>query len=309
MNTCPICQTDEILSSGGLLTDKEALIEERREFYWYKCTKCGNFRISWLAKENGLHDVNLQKISSWISEKNKISDEKIFLDKATIELIDNQRDRRIQEKFDCFMKTIAGLERGFITSDMFNHCYIYDYSNLKQMTLKAESENFFILSRNQQNSNYSNGSYYFRGLTFKGQEYVENLELPNKHSHKIFLAFWFDKSIQNIFDNFVKPAIDNEGFLAERVSSSTAELDGKISDEIIAKIKSSRAVIADCTGQRNAVYFEAGFAMGMRIPVIWTCRKDDEKNICFDANHYPFILWETPEELAEKIINRLKREL
>jgi hypothetical protein len=318
MSTCPICETANIKSSDGLQTDNNASTEERAEFYWYKCTKCGDFKISYNAKENMLGNIDLQKISSWISEKNKVFGENPFLDSETIETILNQRDRRIQEKFDCFMKYIAGLpnKKEMLAEDM-NHCYVYNESELEKLILKAEKEGFIqkstrpsiIATANSSSSYQREQGYKFTGLTFEGQEYVENLDLPNKHSHNIFMAFWFDKDVQSVFDNTVKPAIDKAGFLAERVSSSTTELDGKISDEIIAKIKSSRAVIADCTGQRQAVYFEAGFAMGMRIPVIWTCRKSDVQDICFDANHYPFILWETPKELAEKIVNRLKREL
>jgi nucleoside 2-deoxyribosyltransferase len=71
-------------------------------------------------------------------------------------------------------------------------------------------------------------------------------------------------------------------------------------------IKSSRAIIADCTGNRTAVYYEAGYAMGMKIPVVWTCKEDQVKNICFDVNQHPFILWNTPEELADKVVKRLK---
>lgn len=120
------------------------------------------------------------------------------------------------------------------------------------------------------------------------------------------MAFWFDPEIQKIFDDIVKPAIDEVGFLAERVSSSTTSLENKISDEIIGMIKSSRAVIADCTGNRTAVYYEAGYAMGMKIPVIWTCREDQVGDICFDVSQHPFILWNTQEELADKIVKRLK---
>ncbi len=35
-----------------------------------------------------------------------------------------------------------------------------------------------------------------------------------------------------------------------------------------------RFMIADFTGHRGGVYFEAGFAHGLGIPVIWTCRED-----------------------------------
>ena len=41
--------------------------------------------------------------------------------------------------------------------------------------------------------------------------------------------------------------------------------------------KECRFVVADVTNHRNGVYFEAGYAMGMGLPVIWMCHKDDMK--------------------------------
>ena len=46
--------------------------------------------------------------------------------------------------------------------------------------------------------------------------------------------------------------------------------------------------------------------MGLTIPVIWTCRKDEVANLSFDTRQYPHILWETKEELKEKLKNRIK---
>lgn len=65
-------------------------------------------------------------------------------------------------------------------------------------------------------------------------------------------------------------------------------------------------MIADFTGNRNGVYFEAGFAMGLGIPVIWTCRKDHIDNVHFDTRQYNHIVWETPEELREKLTYRIE---
>jgi nucleoside 2-deoxyribosyltransferase len=47
-----------------------------------------------------------------------------------------------------------------------------------------------------------------------------------------------------------------------------------INDEIIGQIRRSRFVVCDLTGYRGGVYFEAGFAYGLGLDVIYTCRKD-----------------------------------
>ena len=84
----------------------------------------------------------------------------------------------------------------------------------------------------------------------------------------------------------------------------------KIDDEIIAMIRRSKFVIADLTGQRGGVYFEAGFAMGLGREVIWTCCKDelDKHEIHFDTRQYYFVTWE-PDKLSdfqERLHNRIE---
>ena len=50
-----------------------------------------------------------------------------------------------------------------------------------------------------------------------------------------------------------------------------------INDEIIAQIRRSRFMVCGLTGYRGGVYFEAGFAYGLGLDVIYTCRKDWSK--------------------------------
>ena len=53
------------------------------------------------------------------------------------------------------------------------------------------------------------------------------------------------------------------------------------------------------------VYFEAGFAMGLGIPVIWLCRKDDLENAHFDTRQYNHIPWESAEDLRSQLRDRI----
>ena len=149
----------------------------------------------------------------------------------------------------------------------------------------------------------------FKKLTFDGIRYLEELEEPNKNSKKIFVAFNFDEPLTNIFNNKLKEAIESEGFEYVVVNQDNVEHNKSINDEIIVKLKASRIVIADFTHHRNSVYFEAGFAMGMNIPIIWTCQKGHENNMSFDTRQFPHIVWEDKDDLVEQVINRLKRLL
>ena len=83
----------------------------------------------------------------------------------------------------------------------------------------------------------------------------------------------------------------------------------KIDDEIIAEIRRARFVVADFThgggGARGGVYYEAGFAHGLGIDVIFTCREDKFDALHFDTRQYNHISWSSPEELKNALKNRI----
>jgi nucleoside 2-deoxyribosyltransferase len=81
---------------------------------------------------------------------------------------------------------------------------------------------------------------------------------------------------------------------------------GGISDEMIAEIRHSRFLIADYTEQRNGVYFEAGFALGLGLPVIPTCREDEVEKLHFDIRHMNTLTWTQPKELVESLSKRIR---
>jgi nucleoside 2-deoxyribosyltransferase len=102
----------------------------------------------------------------------------------------------------------------------------------------------------------------------------------------------------------IEEAIQNTGFDPVRIDRK--EHNNEISGEILYEITKSRFLIADVTGQRAGVYFEAGYAMGLGIPVIWTCREDDIENVHFDTRQYSHVVWKDENELATNLANRIK---
>lgn len=122
-----------------------------------------------------------------------------------------------------------------------------------------------------------------------------------------FVAMWFDPSLDDLHERGIKPAVEAAGYKPLRIDQ---KLDAnKIDDEIIAEIRRSRFVVADFThgesGARGGVYYEAGFAYGLNIPVIFTCRKDMFDNIHFDTRQYNHIGSAEPEDLIEPLKNRI----
>ena len=129
----------------------------------------------------------------------------------------------------------------------------------------------------------------------------------NLDSSQAFVAMWFDKSMNQAYKAGIQPAIEEAGYKSLRIDRE--EHVNKIDDEIIAQLRRSRFVVADFTqgddGARGGVYYEAGFAHGLDLPVIFTCRKNVRKKLHFDTEHYNHIFWTTPEELREKLKTRI----
>ncbi len=132
-------------------------------------------------------------------------------------------------------------------------------------------------------------------------------------SSQAFVAMWFHDSVEDAWTQGIKPAIENAGY--DPVLIKNQEFIGKIDDQIIAEIRRSRFLVADFTqgddGARGGVYYEAGFAHGLNIPVIFTARKDivDRKLIHFDTRQFNHIDWESPEELRERLTQRISAEI
>ena len=118
---------------------------------------------------------------------------------------------------------------------------------------------------------------------------------------------WFDDSLESAYDEGIAPAIQDCGFDAKRIDLDPTV--DKIDDAIISEIRRSRFLVADFThgerGARGSVYYEAGFAHGLGIPVIFTCRKDMIDEIHFDTRQYAHIQWDTTCELRNSLRDRI----
>jgi len=138
------------------------------------------------------------------------------------------------------------------------------------------------------------------------QGYIEldNLRQDTRDSTQGFIAMWFDDALDNAYsDGFQKGVLD-AGYDPVRIDQM--EHINRIDDEIVAQINASRFIVADFTGHRGGVYFEAGYAMGLGLPVFWTCRKDHIEDLHFDIRQFNCIDWDGPEDLAHRLGKRIE---
>jgi hypothetical protein len=143
--------------------------------------------------------------------------------------------------------------------------------------------------------------------TAKGWMRIEELMLHAPDKEQAFVAMWFNPVTDSAYNDGIAQAIFNRGYKPLRIDNK--EHANKIDDEIIAEIRRSRFVIADFTCEkekvRGGVYYEAGFAAGLSIPVIWTCHKDSFDYLHFDTRQYNHIVWESPKDLRVKLEARI----
>ena len=148
-------------------------------------------------------------------------------------------------------------------------------------------------------------------LAVEGYARIAELEQVNGKSSQAFVAMWFDETTTDAWEQGIKLGIRDAGYKPIRIDEK--EHVNKIDDEIIAEIRRSHFVVADFTqgedGARGGVYYEAGFAHGLNIPVIYLCRKDSLNKIHFDTRQYNHIVWDTPQELRNKLANRISAVL
>jgi hypothetical protein len=141
-------------------------------------------------------------------------------------------------------------------------------------------------------------------LTIAGWEAIEPLPRPGGIPGRCFVAMWFSEATREAYDAGIVPAVSEAGFTPIRIDQK--EHNNEITDEIMAEIRNCQFMVADFTGQRAGVYYEAGFAMGLGRPVIWCCRKDEIDKLHFDTNHRNHIDWQTPVELKERLYLRIR---
>lgn len=138
----------------------------------------------------------------------------------------------------------------------------------------------------------------------KGHLAADELRIQFAASMQGFIAMWFDAAMEDARRNGLEAGVRRAGYKPHRVDA--AQHIDKIDDRIIADIRRSKFVVADLTGHRGGVYYEAGFALGLNKPVFYSCREDHRKDIHFDVRQFNCIIWKEPAELANDLATRIE---
>ncbi|MGK2871315.1 MAG: hypothetical protein ACSLFL_03560 [Alphaproteobacteria bacterium] len=309
--TCPIWGTYSTISessdffyevsssrTGGLYKISRSVNDDAKWTLWSDLQKA--LLTTWLIDQRRQGAI-WPEITAELTDKSwRLSRQRLFVSERADRLLKYLEEKSpiIGTTIECnsrdpedpvFMEMLAWTESGSFDELSFLLKYLVD-KNWTTEEVKAQMMHFTI-------------------ITVEG--YARLAELATKHvnSSQGFVAMWFDDSMTEAYENGIGPGVEDAGYSPRRIDEKPHV--NKIDDEIIAEIRRSRFVVADFThgdtGHRGGVYYEAGFAHGLGIPVFFTCRKDVLDKIHFDTRQYNHIVWETHEDLRKQLADRISR--
>lgn len=142
-------------------------------------------------------------------------------------------------------------------------------------------------------------------LSINGIRRIENLLVSASAIPQGFIAMKFGTENEETF-KALKEGISKAGYLPRRIDGK--QFNDDITSEILYEINKSAFLVIDLTIQNYGAYYEAGYARGHGKEVIFTCKSENGKlpsDIHFDVSHNNILLWTTPEDLVEKLRNRI----
>jgi phage FluMu protein Com len=300
MDKCPVC-AEKVVNSSAFA-----------DYYYVECPRCGSFNITRTAERsfNSFIEQYPRKkqiitvISSWLYRNPEY--------KITSDDFDRFKMLRMpnfHKKADILLFELEGHTEhaGELVGVDMTHpswwaiCYCANQGELEELFDYLEAEERISIPAKSSSSNVE------IKIAPPGWAHLEKLKESNPDSKQCFIAMSFDPSMRYVYESGIYQAITSTGYDPCRIDDK--EHIGKIDDKIIAEIRRSRFIVADFTGQRAGVYFEAGFALGLGLPVIWTCKKDDIKNLHFDIRQYNCIDWDDTEDLKKRLTNRIEAVL
>ena len=290
LSTCPLCdRASEHM--GRSPTGRDATV--------VRCVRCGKFEITDHVIFSGIESAQKSWLSAYCRRLPE-SAEPPLLTMTSIEQFIRAVPRYTPpEKLLSLLATMARMSPGLGKYTTFDPSTDYPL-----VVAESPSEIEFLLGELRERR-FIEGTMDGVSLTLRGWERLQAANREGALSNRVFVAMWFDKCMDELYDNAIEPAIRQARYDPLRLDR--VEHVNRIDDEIISQIKRSRFMVADFTGQRYGVYFEAGMMMGLGRTVIWLCDKKelDEGKIHFDVRQFNFIAYESQEDARARLYMRI----
>lgn len=288
-NTCPICGLPNVQGLGR---------RENSAIFGFRCQRCGTYEIA--GEALGLRKIPEEKrlrLSVATRAADVLGSPLVIDTSLALEIVEQQLPRRpLLETADIVLLYLADLAR--------SHFATIEYHTSHDHTLLGFGDERGMQDALNALKHLGRLDERATTITIDGWKRIEELRREQPNSHKAFVAMWFAEEMEVAWTEGFELGIRDTEFF-EPVRMLDIEHAGKIDNRIIAEIRTSGLLVADFTGDRGGVYYEAGFAAGLGIPVIWCCREDHFDRIHFDTRQYNHILWTEPSDLREKLKNRI----
>jgi len=144
-------------------------------------------------------------------------------------------------------------------------------------------------------------------IGYKGWQRIDELEKQSAKHKKGFTAMWFDESMKPTREA-IKEVFIETGYQISIIDEK--HHNNQIVPEILHEIKTSDFIVADLTGNRNGVYYEAGYALGQGKEVILTVNQSEINEDYDNAPHFDVaqinqIRYENLNDLKVQLFNRI----
>lgn len=260
------------------------------------------------------------KLTSWIFDQHRMGEPSPLITSSVLAAVQQRPRLAISEQMRRFFLLL--LHRQFRANSRLKQAGVIDATYTKDQTdmlvwMECENDRERAdIVRLLHLDGLVNSTGEYITLTPAGVRKLEEVQNSQVESNQVFVAMWFDPSMESAYENGFRKAIEAAGYRSLRIDKK--EHNNKIDDEIVAEIKRSKFVVADFTSgklklgkkqqviARGGVYFEAGLAMGLGIPVIWCCHEDLIGDVHFDTRQFSHVMWNSPADLEQRLLNRIR---
>ncbi len=272
------------------------------------CATCGRFEVSHEFLEDGwLNDVAMLDKRHLLSAFTKAHKGRFVLDKKLIEQVGSGliAEKTVSEKIALVLQCYARK-----STEIGDFCPVNAVADYPLAWCHSEKEwktIVDVLDADFGHLKYEDPSGKRVQVTAKGWLWLA--ERPKARGDVGFIAMAFDPSLDDV-KAAIEQGIRSAGYTPLRIDED--HYIGGIMDRIVASIRESRFVVADFKLNRGGVYYEAGFAAGLDLPVFSLCEEGQTapkspERVHFDVAHLNILTWNKADlaQLSVRLRDRI----
>lgn len=329
-NSCPVC---------GTQSEYEHQFDPVAHFW--SCPVCGRFQ--YFPQFSDLDQFNLNHLSSYLAYNgftSGLTEHRYFSTmtqercdqlkgefeaghthaypiKLSPEDVESWYPKSLAEKIDLILLYLyrhtefIGDIVCFPEEQMYSWLFVDRFENaIKQPLLRRSSEQLHLQAMYMLNYLCDTKKYVISAggdqlgkkvvLSASGLSRVEKLQANVSNSKTVLVAMQFGEETKPLREA-IRQGIRSSQYVA--IFIDEVEHNDFITPELLKYIRDSKFVVVELTHRNNGAYFEEGYAMGLGKPVIQLCKRG--VTLHFDIAQKNTIIWETEEEIPERLRKRI----